>query len=126
VGSENVELIKRAFDAFRRGELTELVEIVDPEIEWHEPAGAVRRGHAELLASWQAYDGKWKRFEVEPRRLLDAGDHVVVTGLFHARARDTGTEVEIPFAHVYRLRDGRVVEGQEYVDTLGEHRALAG
>jgi ketosteroid isomerase-like protein len=125
VSRANVEAVRRAHAAFQRRELGAIAELVDPEIEWHEPTGAVRRGHEELLGSWQHYDGQWDEFRWEPHEFLDAGQHVVVMGEFHARARATGVEVEVPFVHIYRLRGGRVVWGREYVDTAKEAGALA-
>lgn len=122
----NVAAVRRAHAAFQQRELEPILALIDPEIEWHEPTGAVRRGREELLGSWQAYDGQWDEFRWEPQEFLDAGQHVVVMGEFHARARATEVEVEVPFVHVYRLREGRVVWGREYVDTAKEARALAG
>jgi uncharacterized protein len=125
VSEANVDAVRRAHEAFQRRDPQPILELVDPEIEWHEPTGAVRRGHEELLGSWQAYDGHWEEFRWEPQEFLDAGEHVVVMGEFHARARATGVQVEVPFVHVYKLRDGKVVWGREYVDTAKEARALA-
>jgi uncharacterized protein len=125
LSKQNVGAVRRAHEAFQRRDLGPIVALLDPDIEWHEPTGGVRRGVEELLGSFEAYDGQWDDFRWEPQEFLDAGEHVVVMGEFHARARATGVEVDVPFVHVYRLVDGKVVWGREYVDTAREARALA-
>jgi len=105
VSDQNVETIRKAHDAFRERDLGMLAEIVHPEVEWHEPSGGTRRGHADLLDSWQGYSGQWSEFESSPERFLDADDHVIVIGSFRARAAATGIEVEVPFVHIYRLEE---------------------
>jgi ketosteroid isomerase-like protein len=67
VSRANVEAVRRAHAAFQRRELGAIAELVDPEIEWHEPTGAVRRGHEELLGSWQLRGGRvvWGRDYVD-------------------------------------------------------------
>jgi ketosteroid isomerase-like protein len=122
----NVEAVRRAHAAFQQRDPEPIFALIDPEIEWHEPTGAVRHGRDELLGSWQAYDGQWDQFRWEPQEFLDAGEHVVVMGEFHGRARATGAEIEVAFVHIYKLRHGKVIWGREYVDTAKEARALSG
>jgi ketosteroid isomerase-like protein len=35
MSGENVEAVKRAFDAFNRGDLDAMLKDLDPEVEWH-------------------------------------------------------------------------------------------
>jgi uncharacterized protein len=48
---------------------------------------------------------------------FDGGDTVVVEGRYRGKMKTTGTPVDAQFAHVWHLRDGRVVGFQEYTDT---------
>lgn len=34
MSNQNVELIRRAYDAYARGDLAAMLEVVDPELEW--------------------------------------------------------------------------------------------
>jgi ketosteroid isomerase-like protein len=41
VPSENVELVRRGFEAWARGDVDELVALLDPEVYWR----GIERGH---------------------------------------------------------------------------------
>jgi ketosteroid isomerase-like protein len=58
-----------------------------------------------------------ENFAVVPERFIDGGDTVVVEGRYRGSMKATGTPVDAQFAHVWLLRDGRVVRFQQYTDT---------
>ena len=57
MSQENVEIVRRLYDAWNRRDEEELVALGDPEVEWVNSPTAVepgtRRGTNELLAVWQ-------------------------------------------------------------------------
>ena len=56
-------------------------------------------------------------FQAVADEFLDAGDRVVVLDHFRVRGKATGRTVDAPCAHVWTLRDGKVVYHRNYVDT---------
>ena len=64
-------------------------------------------------------------FEAAPTEFLEGGDHVVVLGRYTGRAKASGAPLDIPFAHVWRFRNGRAVEFHQFTDTKGWTDALA-
>lgn len=61
-----------------------------------------------------------------PEEYLSVGvGRIVVLGRYVGRARDTGVPLEAVFAHVLRVRDGRVTELVQVTDSARWHRALA-
>jgi ketosteroid isomerase-like protein len=38
MSNSDVETLKRGYAALNRGDLSVVLELLDPEIEWHEPA----------------------------------------------------------------------------------------
>jgi ketosteroid isomerase-like protein len=59
--------------------------------------------------------------------VLDLGDERVMAMLrVKARARLSGIETELRLAIVYTLRDGKVVQGREYVDRSTALEAAGG
>lgn len=50
---------------------------------------------------------------------------MVALGRYRGVARASGRAFGMPFAHVWRLREGRIVALSHYTDTLLPHRALA-
>jgi uncharacterized protein len=127
----NVDVARRSYEAFARGELDAVLADLDPEIEWQQAQGlphggtyrgidAVRRSIFEPLeAEW------WETFAAEPSDFLDAGEHVVVLGRYTGRARGTGKPLDVPFVHVWRFRQGKAVLFRQFLDTAGWNAALA-
>jgi ketosteroid isomerase-like protein len=54
-------------------------------------------------------------FSLERREFLGDGD-TVVTGSFRVTPKGSGRTAEVPFAHVWRLRDGKAVSHHAYTD----------
>ena len=48
--------------------------------------------------------------------MIDGGDHVVVLGRYGGTPK-AGGELDAPFCHVYRFRDGKAVTFQQFTDT---------
>ena len=127
----NVELTRRSYEAFARGDLDGVVADMHPEIEWHQaqglPHGGLYRGldavraHVfdPLAAEW------WDEFAADPDAFLDAGDEVVVLGRYRGRARHTGKVLDVPYVHVWSYRDGRAWRFRQFLDTAGWNDALS-
>lgn len=56
-------------------------------------------------------------FTLAPEHYVDGGDTIVVEGRYRGTMKSTSTPVDAQFAHVWRLRDGKVVRFQQYTDT---------
>jgi ketosteroid isomerase-like protein len=117
VGS-NVEVIQRVFAAFARRDFALLSELTDPELEfWAETGREVGRGDAYRgrngLRDYLADVGRvWEELRAEPREFREQGDVVVVTGRVYAWG--LGRVVDTPAGWLWRLRDGRVLEGRVF------------
>jgi ketosteroid isomerase-like protein len=93
------------------------------DIEWQlpdmegVPAGGTRReraGAGEFFATI-ARDQEVQRFE--PQQFVAQGDKVVALGQYAWRVKSTGREFKGDWAHVFTVRDGKIVKFQEYTDT---------
>jgi ketosteroid isomerase-like protein len=117
------ETIRAIYAALAAGDVGPLVERMDEDIEWHEPAGApvvagVYRGRAAVLGEVLARTPEvWEEFRVDPEEFLVDGDTVIVTGCLQVRARGTGGRAAAPFVHIWEMRDGRVVRWRCFTDT---------
>jgi uncharacterized protein len=129
MASANVETLKRGYDALNRGDLSVVLELLDPDIEWHEPApspdAGAHRGRdsfERFLRGWlESFDG----FRVEPEQVIERGDDLVAvvrqTGTGHA----SGLPVETRLAHVWTVANGRAVRWEAVPDAesaLGDSR----
>jgi uncharacterized protein len=105
---------------------------MDEDIERIEPdaapgVGGVHRGReATLTEVFGRLPDIWDDFAVIPATFIDGGEHVVVLGELSARDPGSGRAVRAPFAHVWRMADGRAVWWRCYEDTALLQGARAG
>jgi ketosteroid isomerase-like protein len=119
MSEERVEAIRGVYEHFNRTHLPPY-ELLDSKVEWHTaadlPDSATYRGHhgvEELFSEWVSYFGG--DFRADIQEIFDAGDYVVVWCILHGEVRETGgANVELPEAHIWKFREGKVVEVQEY------------
>lgn len=125
----NIATMRMAYDSFARGDYASLP--FDPQIEWNEPdveglwsAGTHRGVDSVIKDVFEPISDKFDNFRLQCDEFLDAGDRVVVTGRFLGRGRDTGNELNAPFAHIWTLRNGKVTSFRDYSDTANWLHAL--
>jgi ketosteroid isomerase-like protein len=121
---ENVEIMRRAVEAFPHGEWS---DVAASEIEWDLSASPgldlpVRgRGREGFIQLMDRYVRAWTDYEVAAKELIDAGDDVVVVNHERVRARGTELLIERNLVHVWTLRDGKAVRLRTYPT---KHEAL--
>lgn len=126
---ENADIVRRAFDAFARRDLTALMALTDPAIEFRAPTGRMAagaepyRGHDGLRAYLADVERLWRELRSEPDEYDEVGELVVCAGRVYAWG--VGRVVDAPAGWVWRLRDGLIVEGRVY-ETRRAARAAAG
>jgi ketosteroid isomerase-like protein len=128
VSEEDVRALRRIYEAFSHWDVDELVRDLTHDIEWGLPDsipwGGTRHGHDGVRSfasvSQDHVEGRW----ADPDDFLDAGDRLVVLGRMRGRARASGTEFEIEFAHVWTMTDGMASRLRAYFDTAPLTAAL--
>jgi ketosteroid isomerase-like protein len=127
MGEANVDTLRRGYAALNRGDLSVVLDLLDPEIEWHEPAtsleGGAHRGRdsfERFLRGWlESFDG----FRVEPEEVVERGDQLVVVVHQTGVGRSSELPVETRLAHVWTVADGRAVRWeavQDHEEVLGD------
>lgn len=64
-------------------------------------------------------------FTATPSNFIDGGETVVVEGRYRGAVKATGQKFDAQFAHLFELRDGKIVHLQQYTDT-GQFQKAAG
>ncbi len=124
---DNVDLVKRSYEAFARGDA---LGDVHPEIEWQQaqglPHGGVYYGvEAVRRAIFDPLDEEWwDEFSATPDEFLDAGPEVVVLGRYRGVAKGTGKLLDVPFVHVWTVEGGQATRFRQFLDTAGWNGAL--
>jgi uncharacterized protein len=126
-----VEIVKRSYAAFADGDLDGVLADLHPEIEWQQaqglPHGGVYHGVTEVRRNiFEPLDAEWwSEFAAEPSEFLDAGDDVVVLGRYLGVAKGTGKLLDVPFVHVWTVKEGKAVLFRQFLDTRGWVEALS-
>jgi ketosteroid isomerase-like protein len=110
---ENIELVKKGYEAFTAGDVETVMGLFDDDIEWIQPGDSAISGTYRGKAELGDYLGKLaeKSTTVKVHRLLADGDMVVALTEVSV-GNETGYD-----ADVFTLRDGKTVRVQVHTDT---------
>ena len=124
MSQRNVEIMQAAYAAWDAGDMDALRELHDPYViarypeGWPEPGPfvgleAVMRQLQQLRETWEA--------DATEANFIDAGDRVVVTGIW--RATGHGPAFALEGSAVYTLRRGRISIIEYFRDHAQAHEA---
>jgi len=119
VSEENVEVLRRAMEAFDSEGFDGLTEFWHPDINWRAMRGApddvgVFTGHDAMRRYLDDWLEMFDDSRIEPEEFIDAGDRVVVMQHASGKSKRTGIPVDMRYAVVYTVQDGKIVRGREY------------
>ena len=123
----NVDTARSAYEAFSRGDLEALKEMLAEDGTWltsdELPLGGESQGRDEVIGNFAQIPNYWTSFTVEPEEFIDGGEWVVVRGT--QRAATESDSFEAPFAHLMKFADGKIVRGEFYADSAKAAKILA-
>ena len=129
---ENVEIVRGIYESFGRGDVPSALGQMHSSIEWNEAENFIYADGNPYVGPQAVLEGvfmrlgtDWEGFSVSPEEWLDAGNRLVVMGLYQGTHKGTGKTVRAQFAHVWSLKEGRVVRFQQYTDTKQFADAIA-
>jgi ketosteroid isomerase-like protein len=127
VAEANVEALQRGYEALNRGDLSVVLELLHPDIAWHEPGDSPEAGTYQGRDSFERFFRGWidsfDGFQVEPEQVVERGDKLIAVVHQSGRGRASGIRVDARLAHVWTVRDGRAVRWEAVADP---EDALAG
>ena len=125
----NLDIVSAHYAASARGNIDEMMAHVSPQVRWTEMAGFPCAGtwvgpQAVAENVFAVLGRDWIGYRFELQSLIDGGEHIVGMGSYHGTYRATGKDMQARVAHVWQLRDGKVVAFEQFTDTLLVHRAM--
>ena len=129
---DNVDVVRKAYEAFGRGDINGLLDQLDPDVQWRTPGPAdlptagERRGHGAVQEFFQRLSESLEIQRFEPKQFIAQGDMVMVIGDDTSRIKATGTMVEFRFVHAFTVRNGTVVAFEEFADVSPMVSAVRG
>ena len=121
MSQENVEVVRRALQAFADGGVDAMAEFWDPDITWRPAEGAIddigeMHGPVAVRRYIQDWIDTFDDSSVVVEELRDVGDdRVLAIQRVKGRAKLSDIEIDIRYAAVSTVRDGKIVRGQEYL-----------
>jgi uncharacterized protein len=124
---KNIQTVKDFFSAIGRGDREGLLALVAEDIEWiipgeDWPLAGTRRGHAGL-ADLLETASKTMETSTEPREYVAQGDRVLVIGFATGKVKATNKTFEDHWVFAITVRNGKVTNIREYIDTQALARA---
>jgi uncharacterized protein len=116
---ENVELVRRGFEAFNSGDIDRILAFTGADFEIEVPPGLsaepdTYRGHDGVRRYFHTFDEAMDEVRFQADRSWDAGESVVVDARVSARGKQTAIPVEQRAAQVWTIRAGRVIRIRAY------------
>ena len=121
--ADNVKLIRDCFDAFGRGDAGFIVGKVSDDVDWRHaggpeiPYGGAYKGRDGVGQFFTKIGASIDVLTWEPKHVLPAGDEVVATGKWSAKAKPTGRTFAADWAMVFGVRNGEIVSFRVVEDT---------
>lgn len=121
MSQENVEIVRNAYARFAAtGDLND--EVITADFVWDMsnfegwPEQQVYDGIEGARAFLREWTDAWEDWELEVDALHDAGDRVVAVMRQHGRSKAAGMPVDMSFAQVWTIRDGKEARMDMYSD----------
>ena len=112
MSQENVEIVRRGFEAWKSRDLSELPDVTHPDFVLDLSRNVFNpdlyRGVDGIRLFFERVDEMWDELEVSPEEIIDAEDRVVVATRLKGTGRD-GVQVEMLVFQVWEFREGKVV-----------------
>jgi ketosteroid isomerase-like protein len=128
---DNIAFIRRLYAAFGEGDVQTILDNVAEGVEWvmHGPDAipyaGTRSGKQQVREFFRIIGDTTTGGKVTPGQFVARGDAVCSTARYTGAARNTGTAFDVPVAHLFTLRDGKVVRWEGYSDTARLAQAYA-
>jgi ketosteroid isomerase-like protein len=125
---ENVRIVKDFFAAMGSGGKQGLLALAAENIEWIIPGegwplAGTHRGHAELAAVLRKASEEVEMTYPEPPEFVAQGDRVLIVGVATGKIKATNKPFEDHWVFAITVRNSKVTNIREYVDTQALARA---
>ena len=109
-----LELADQVMEALGRRDLSTLLALADPEVEWHSffaqlGEGGVYRGHEGTRKYMRDLEEAWEIVRADTDDAIAAGDVAVFVGRIHYRGKGSGIETETAAGWMLKFRHEKLI-----------------
>jgi ketosteroid isomerase-like protein len=123
---ENADLVRSMYESYNSGDRSHVADFMDPDVTWdftEAPDGNVYNGTGAVEGFLAMLDDVWESIRIEILAQEERGDIVISSVRVVGRGKGSGVGVEQPEWHMWRVREGKLIEGKTYLDPDWESRA---
>jgi ketosteroid isomerase-like protein len=125
----NVDIAKRAIDAFNGTDIETFTALTTPDFEWSPSMvaieGEIFRGREGIEKYFGSLNNAWETFHILPDRFRDVTDLVIMLGRLEGCGKASGVQIVEALGMVFDFRDGEISRIRGYLDH-GEALRAAG
>ncbi|WP_456439706.1 ester cyclase [Psychroserpens sp.] len=122
---DNVGIINGVYEKFSIGDIPSVLGMMDPKIVWNEAEGnSLADGNpyigpdAVLAGVFSRLGKKYASFSLKDIELHEMSNNQVLATLrYNAKMKTTEKDIDVQAAHLWSLKDGKIIGFQQYVDT---------
>lgn len=122
--SGNVQRVRQAYEAFGRGDIPAVLDMLDERVEWNMAEHHTFWPGEPFIGRQAVLEGVFSRimqtfdsFTLTVERIVGCGDTVLAQVRYRTTAKATGKTLDAQAAHIYDFKDGKCVRYQHYSDT---------
>jgi ketosteroid isomerase-like protein len=120
MSQENVEIVRQLVRAWNDGNVDTLLRFFDHDCEVifrpEVPEPGPFHGHADLRRWAEGFMSAWDTHHAQVVETHDLGDRIVVSLHLAGRGGGSGVEMEETDAHLFAIRNGKIVRWQNFPD----------
>jgi ketosteroid isomerase-like protein len=116
MSEENVEIVRRAYEAVRQRNFDAFLGLHDAKVQLTplRPEGATYHGHEGVRKYWEELFDVFPDFSAEINEIRNLGDLVFVAAHIRGRGMGSDVPVEQPIWQLGEIRGGRVIWWRSY------------
>lgn len=117
--AENVELVRRGYEAFNAGDMAALSEMFAEDAVWHVAGSGVLSGTKQGRDAVLAYFGELGartqgNFQAKVKDIVGGENHTVA--IQQTQGTNSGKTLDVATVITFVVRDGKITEGREYFE----------
>jgi uncharacterized protein len=122
MSDQSVDLVKRVYEAFGRGDVPAALGAFTDDIEWYEaegmPYGGLHRGgEAVMQHVLGPITHDVEGFAVIPEEFVGTGGTVAAIVRYTGTGKATGKALDLPAVHLWDIRAGKLARFRQFIDT---------
>jgi ketosteroid isomerase-like protein len=106
-----VELVRAGYEAFNRGGVSAILEMLDPEIEWQTDSGTpeadIHRGTEDVRNYLEGFVGVFETLRLDPTECISKGNQVLAGLEARGQIKGSGIELEQRWWHLWTVREAK-------------------